>query len=927
MAETLDYKVRIDTSSLADQLQNIKNQVDQAMATYSWRTASPDPEPSAYAFPMQQYMAPLGIQAGQAVDTGAGLAAQASQNILNTSVLGFQKFSQDVQNAALMTSIGKMPTLANYGQSMMPNFGGMGAFRSGFEAMTGWDYDPHMSVTRGEYLRYAQNNFGDRALQNISDIGGKTFGAVAGGVIGEYYGGPIGNAIGTWAGEKVIGRATDWAYQGFAATVGRDYETASNIRSFTRDTSWRFLSGRFSDQEASGLADIATQAGRTTALLGQHMGGEDIQQAMQSYTNAGGFDFVHNATEFKNAMDSIIGSISQGAQTLRMSRDEYAAFHAQIANMGLAGNAQSALGLQKVVAAQALSGGYTAQELIQFGSQSAEMVRGTGINLGSAFMGGMQTLSDVSAMMQSGALSADLVAQLGGQQNVAATMGRLGYNWGQSKSGFTYLAAMQANPNFNIGASSPMGAMQTAIGGIGGNIDRFMELQGSVPDLLSKLTPEQLFLDRSAQFLNQAGWVLGATHHRMDKNNFRFYAGTQGISSTEADLMWGTGGAKVYAGERFRRQADLEAVNELPGMWDITKDFWGNIASSALGLPTIERGGLAISNFVSQTSRDISNWATWNVAGYRKDWYTPIDPDLTSQKAFWKTKGLRQNIDVNATSETFEQLSSKIIGNVKTSLRANGDPYSMGGEMSTARESWDPTTFGYGTSGELISAYLKTGEGTSERAAFETKLMSSAIKNESSIFKSPEAAGTAAGAQFVSFTNAVTANKDILLGQMAGQTLHAIGSVLAGKQLQLVGPDIATAARLQAEFHKANPNGTMDQQAWSNVLKAHVGEGDVQGLITRIMPTEGEVVSAKGGSTANQALYNMRTSPAYEKTMSAFHDIDATRAALQTKYKLKDDASSADIVAASGADAVAAQVESARYLFQIMQKGIKVYPQ
>lgn len=624
MAETIDYKVHIDTSGLADQLQNIKNQVDQAMAAYTFKTAPASVQPQSYAFPDNQFIgnvaagAPTGVSFGQSVDQGAQMALGSVNNLIETGRLGFQKITQDMQNLALSTSIGRPPQLMNFSEANRPSFEQMGFARSALEAATGFGYDPRMSLTRGDYERYARNNFTDRIVPGLvgaAEISGTVLGAA--GLVAPMFGYAA-------AGATMGAIATPLA---IAPLLAQDAVATSNMRSFIRDSSFRFLSGRFSDQQAGDLALYASQLGRTEATMGQRMSLTDVQETLRAYTQAGGFDFVRSADEFKTAMQSIISTVSQGAQTLRMSREDYAAFHAQLTRMGVVSGTQDALAIQKSIAAQAIGAGYNPQELIQFGQQTAEMVRGTGINMGSALLGGMTTLTTVGEMMQAGVISNQLAMQLGGRENIAATMNRLGYEWGTGRAGFTYLAAAAAaGPGYNAGADSPMGMLTKALGYFNGDVGRYMDFQGNIPETLSNYTGQDLFALQSAQFIKEAGTMLGYSGYGLNQQRFRFMMQQKGMGVAEADLRWNMMNYRSNNVEYLNNVA-LEGANAMPSIVDVAIDRFETGLARSLGLPIIAGAANDLSNWVSNKTFDLSNWFTKATYGFERARTNKLDVD------------------------------------------------------------------------------------------------------------------------------------------------------------------------------------------------------------------------------------------------------------------------------------------------------------
>jgi hypothetical protein len=626
MAETIDYKVRIDTSSLADQLQQVKSQIDQAMATYTFRTAMPDPQPQSYAFPEARFVSQLnpGVGAGQAVDTGRAMVMQDMNSLYQSTRLGFHKFSQDAMNLALTSQLGMPGRITNYAELNMPNFNNMGVLRQG-AAQFGFGYDPHMALGLGDYQRYAQNAFSDNGLSSFLRgsahmmLNTATAAGIASPIL-NYLGATTSGAIA--GGVSAVLTAPVLGYE----MARPDYEAYLNMRGAARDTSWRFLSGRFSNQESSRIAMEAVHFGRSENLLGRGMGLADVQETMRSYTEAGGFDFVHNSREFSSALKTIVESITQGSQALRMSRDEYARFHTQMTRMGLAGNTQEALGLQTTIAAQALGAGYTAQELTQFGLQSAEMVRGTGISLGSAFLGGASLLSDIRAMARSGGISTETIQQMGGFENAASTVNRIGYQFGQSSAGFTLLAAESYyGSNWNAANASPTEAMMGAIGRVGSPRD-YLRMKGTQAARLSAKNGEELFLDQTSWEIQQLHRVLGENVGQADWIGYA--TGTLGYDNATAKMKWQMANSAPQSTVQFAAQSAANIAATGPGVLQKVADGLGNAIAEA----PIVQGAVHIAQgyqtFYDNVARDLTNLKTFVFDGYTKQKAGPAMDDV-----------------------------------------------------------------------------------------------------------------------------------------------------------------------------------------------------------------------------------------------------------------------------------------------------------
>ena len=610
MAETIDYKVRIDTSSLADQLQQVKNQVDQAMATYTFRTAMPDPQPQAYAFPEAQFQSGIGVSAGQAVDTGRQMVQQDLNNLYQSTRLGFHKFSQDAMNLALTSQLGVPPQISNYAELNMPSFNNHGFLSQG-AAGFGKGYDPHMSLSLGAYQRYARNAFSDNAFSSLmSGVGRGMESAVSLASMAS----PVLNFLGaTSMGAATAGVASLLGPAALAYEIGApDFEAYLNMRGAARDTSWRFLSGRFSNREAGDIANKATWYGRGEETIGRRMTIGDVQETMKSYTEAGGFDFIHNSREFSEALKTIVESIARGSEALRMSRDEYSRWHAQMNNMGLVSTTQNALGLQTAVAGAALGAGYTAQELTQFGMQTAEMVRGTGISMGSAFVGGIDLLAGLKGSARGGYISKELIQQLGGFENAGSTMARIGYQFGQSSAGLTALAAESYyGPGFVAGGATQTDAMMGAIARIN-SPQAYLEMRGTQAARLSNKAPEELFMDQMAWQMQTLYRAMGS-NQKLTEEQWVGYANNLGYDNATARLGWNTttrGPSSRLA--QIEAETALQIAENTPGIFKQAVDVVQNGLAGLAYITGVSTAGKGYAEAGDRLYRGAANyWNQW----------------------------------------------------------------------------------------------------------------------------------------------------------------------------------------------------------------------------------------------------------------------------------------------------------------------------
>ena len=540
--DTINYKVNIDASSVADQLQSIKNQVDQAMAMYTFNATLPDPTPRAYAFPGQGFSSQLS-NIGSTANTmamdasvGANMGMQTAQQnalaFMDTARLGFQKFSNDAQNAMLMTPMGVGTPQISPQNRYLPNFSSMGPTRLGFESITGFGYDARMSMTPGRYNYLAGEKLGDNlpeAIQTALDFGtGAT--AVAG--------------LGAWAMGAPATAATLGAMSaalavpalGFGAamgTFGFDVNPALSARSFVRDTSWRFNSGRFSDTASGNIGVQIAGAARAENMDGLRVSQREASEMVREFTQIGGFDNTRTADEFRQKVKTLIESTRYITQQLGVAQSEAVGMMRDWMNQGLVTDTASARAMGTTQAAMAYRAGYTPQEFHAFGMQSAEMVRGTGIMMGAGYLSGQTALSSVRAGMQTGAFTNEMVNQMGGAENMAATINRMGFGFGMSSAGLTYFAARDM-VGMGAGSMDPQTAISAATSNIR-TLQDYMNFKGGQARMASQVGGEGLFGAETGYYMK----MFNKTGQQLNEDSWRTFMGAQNIPAAEADLMFG----------------------------------------------------------------------------------------------------------------------------------------------------------------------------------------------------------------------------------------------------------------------------------------------------------------------------------------------------------------------------------------------------
>jgi hypothetical protein len=560
--QNITYKVRIDPTDLYSQLQTIRDQINQTLSAQTFSMVQPGtqpgvafPLPSIGAFPTPQIPGNLAPPIG-AIGNASTMGFSQLENITQATRLGFQKLNNDVQNLILSQGA-QQYGLVN--DNIVSQINHMGFFNK-LAASVGIGWSPNMSMAPGLYEQFARESMANSAFQTA--------------IVGSFsaLGGAVGSIFDPWgeaAGNIVGGYIGQGANDVVGATIGRTALETENYRQFIRNTSWRDLGGRITFNEAGQIGQQLSQFSRSNTMVGTGMRTSDVERVLREYTEIGGFEYTRSADEYETKAKNLIANTRKVMQTLMVSEKEALQMMHELELYGLGKENINSFSLQ--VATKAYTAGLMPSELLQFGAQAAEMVRGTGINMGQAFLGGMSALASIKAAEQTGALPLALVTQLGGESQAAATMVREGYQWGNSLQGFTGLNALvAAGGNAQTAFANPQTMLGLAIGQVsGGGITGLATAFGKLPELVSQYSPEAQF-DMKNLMVRQA---MRSARMGINKYSFRYMAEQAGMTATEADLGWASLQHTRDEAQGLNARIYVQkAMDSTPSSWQVLKD-------------------------------------------------------------------------------------------------------------------------------------------------------------------------------------------------------------------------------------------------------------------------------------------------------------------------------------------------------------------
>lgn len=509
--EDLTYKVTFDTSEVAQKLNEVKNALDVAFGAQAFNAAGPDPFPFQGLFNAATSMSSNAMSSAQQGVQMAQSTFSSVQNMFNTVAetarLGYGKFSRDLEMTGLMSGgMRGAPHPLTYGQQIASierddfwgNVGGM----------MGFGYRPTMTMSAAEYSRRNRGELMDKFMEpSWSEAIGLGVGAVA--TIGS---GPVG-----WGAFALT--AAPFAAKAALYPFTSELRHQRALESYVRGTSWRFLSGQFNREDTEGLGRYLRDLPDQGPVAARGYGRTEVDEVLNTFTEAGGFDYVRNAREYRQKVDQVFQGHRELMHTLHITSKEASALMGQLSReLGV----ENFAGFSANVGVLADRAGLTRNEAATFIMQSAEMVRGTGYGMGNFALGAGRLLEDVRGMAQAGILTKEDIRQFGGEQNIALNMARSAMNFAGSPTGFVSQAALMSaqlggafggpgGPQTALGQMASMGMqgqLATAANYFNDPMD-FVRFFGQQQQLVDQMGPEVAMQQKTMLAIEQAQRVFG----------------------------------------------------------------------------------------------------------------------------------------------------------------------------------------------------------------------------------------------------------------------------------------------------------------------------------------------------------------------------------------------------------------------------------
>ena len=521
--------------------------------------------------------------------------------------------------------------------------------------------------------------------------------------VGRGLGGMIGSPFGA-TGMKYgaqIGRGAGW----LAAPMAL-YSTIDSIQESIQDRlvnqgileagAFRFvgagseMSGRLGSGMRRSSRRELTEFMRQQDIRDPFFGDEDMRQILQESMRSGFFVTASNTEEFKKRFKDIKEGVKTMMKTLNVSLEEGLATMKDLSSMGTSFAEAPRMAILADMTGRVA--GKTGSEMITLGLQGAELLRGTGISMDIGFQSTMMNLAAVRAARDSGWISKQMIAQLGGEEATAQMMTQQGVAYAQSALGRGMMASFYdpKSKGFDVG-----GFKKTITAGGEDITTAATRAAGNIADPANLVR----YQARQEEFLTEAGEQFGGRGLQLSQ-----YATAMGM----AKMVSRTTGANMedsflYALKEGMGMSDPQAKAALAMIRSKDESFGAAQAGASATASRLQSEEAARRSFTYQMSEKFKDWYAQHVSDPIG---RPITAKINEFQDWWLQFSERNR---GMTSVDTTEVATDIVSRVLTT-----EEMDIGARNYDVRRTTDlsevGTSYGLGKSvGDEIAEGLKKG--------------------------------------------------------------------------------------------------------------------------------------------------------------------------------------------------------------------------
>lgn len=341
---------------------------------------------------------------------------------------------------------------------------------------------------------------GGGALEAAGSIGGWTAGAAAGTAIAK---GAAMGAFGAAALPIAVGAAAGLAVDHVLEKVGPVARAREKreLEDVMKQSSWRMSGTQWGKGELGGMSEgqLSTAA---TGIRGlsktTNFDFGEVKTVLGHGMARGLYDNVTSETGMVSRTRELLQDVKAVSNRAHVPMESAIGVMADLKEMGFDKNPAAAM---MKFDTMGMASGRTATEMMSFGKQGAEMVRGTGISMDTGALGAAGMLQQVRGLQMAGVYSPETVRQMGGAETMAMTQMHRSQQFIQTNPMFRGMAmsmigtgsAANLDPSQVAGAmgASPMQMIQKAYssgeGGFTGFANKALEFQKNQGEFIDQI--------------------------------------------------------------------------------------------------------------------------------------------------------------------------------------------------------------------------------------------------------------------------------------------------------------------------------------------------------------------------------------------------------------------------------------------------------
>lgn len=357
-------------------------------------------------------------------------------DIAKQAQLGYSKFTGDMRRIGLLSSP-QYPSHALQGsRGIMPE-----DIRPGFWPNIQASLFPEHAgfnrnlggMTSAEFSREAFGNIEDSALNFTSN----NYGAMLGTSLGLL--GSVAPGVGTISGALTgfaLGSTVDLAGDIFASRAKERLGMVPGLKQIASQTF-----GGMSTSRALEMAEIIQD--RALSLDGKILGFDtaNIQENVIGFSNAGGFGQVTSSNEMKEVLRGVVENTREFANNMKMAQEDAVRVMAELQQSTIV-NASEMGTFSARMSGAAERFGMKPLDLIGFGMQGAELVRGTGATAAQGFGMALEARSQTERLRFADPTTRQFIQQMGGSEQFALTQMENASRFMQSGQGMMVTASL-----------------------------------------------------------------------------------------------------------------------------------------------------------------------------------------------------------------------------------------------------------------------------------------------------------------------------------------------------------------------------------------------------------------------------------------------------------------------------------------------------